>query len=161
MDRVAEASSLVAASKRVIPAPPEEVFEAWVNPILLRQWFCPFDRLIDRLDVDARPGGAYLIEIRDDNGIHYRFEGTYLEVDPPRRLVMTWTQSADDPLVEGALVTRARDTRLTVDFRPAGDAETEVLLLHERFANASVARGHGFGWQSVLDGLNDLMRSKD
>src|SRR5690606_34157688 len=42
--------------ERLIPAPPREVYDAWLDPALLLRWMAPgFD--VTRAEVDARVGG--------------------------------------------------------------------------------------------------------
>ena len=47
--------------------------------------------LTRRVQTDLRPGGRYRLSMRDPSGVVRSVGGEYVEVDPPRRLVYTWT----------------------------------------------------------------------
>ena len=74
---------------RIIGAPPENVFRAWTEPELLKQWFAPKPYTTPVVDVDLRPGGANLIVMRDPQGNDIPTRGVYLEVVKNERLVLT------------------------------------------------------------------------
>ena len=63
-----------------IDASPEMVFRFFTEPALLERWLCV------QADVDARPGGGYVFNV---TGSHTT-RGTFLVVEPGRRLVYTW-----------------------------------------------------------------------
>ena len=43
---------------RLIDAPPEKVYQAWIDPAMIKEWFCPRPWRVTEAVVDARPGGA-------------------------------------------------------------------------------------------------------
>jgi uncharacterized protein YndB with AHSA1/START domain len=63
-----------------IAARPEAVFEFFRDPALMALWIGRGHLL------DARPGGAFHIEVSDGNVA----SGTFTVVDPPRRIAFTW-----------------------------------------------------------------------
>jgi uncharacterized protein YndB with AHSA1/START domain len=73
----------------------------------------------------------------------YHSSGTYEEIDPPLRLVMTWKWK-----------TRDGTTRVDIELRPEGDG-AHLHLTHIGFAEAEQASSHEQGWASSL---NDLER---
>ena len=78
-----------ARATRRFRASAEEVFDAWLDPALVREWFGPGLGEMTRVDIDARVGGTFWLVQRRAAGdaVH---TGEYLEIDPPRRLVFTW-----------------------------------------------------------------------
>jgi uncharacterized protein YndB with AHSA1/START domain len=74
-------------------APRERVFRAWTGPDLLMQWFRPgpgFTALI--AEVDLRVGGRFRIGTQAPQDDRPRIAtGVYLYVQPPEKLVFTWT----------------------------------------------------------------------
>jgi uncharacterized protein YndB with AHSA1/START domain len=64
----------------VIDTTPDLAFEAVTRASELREWFS------DQAWTEVRPGGRY--EVRWNQG--YRAEGTFTELDPPRRAAVTW-----------------------------------------------------------------------
>jgi uncharacterized protein YndB with AHSA1/START domain len=47
--------------ERVIRASPHEVYRAWLDPDLLRQWLAPGGIAVERAEVEAHVGGRYRI----------------------------------------------------------------------------------------------------
>ena len=85
--------------RRSFAAPADRVFDAWLDPDLLRCWM--FDRSLRneevvRLAIDARVGGTFSFRIRR-NGLETEYIGKYLEIDRPRRLVFTWAIAPGSP----------------------------------------------------------------
>src|SRR5690349_9515926 len=74
---------------RLIDAPREKVYEAWTNPVLLKQWFAPLPWTTTRVESDVRPGGSTLVVMRGPDGIEFPCPGVYLEVVKNERLVFT------------------------------------------------------------------------
>lgn len=102
--------------RQTIQAPPTRVFKAWTSPDDLARWFVPVDTWsapIDRISVDARPGGSWRVTMVDETGAAYPAVFHYREVDEPNRLVFTTgspDQDPNDPGIATATVTfDARD----------------------------------------------------
>jgi uncharacterized protein YndB with AHSA1/START domain len=129
---------------RTVPAPREEVFRAWTDPERLKEWFGPGEFTIPEADLDVRPGGEYLIVMEAPDGNRLRLKGAYREIEPPERLVFTWSW--------GLMWDGAQDSLVTVEFHTAGDA-TEVVLTHGDFETAEELAPYGSGWESGLDKL--------
>lgn len=134
---------------RVIPAPPEAVFQAWTEPDRIRQWSCPPGATIRDSQVDLVPGGPYRLLIEAEEGTLHTAFGAYREVDPPNRLVYTWDWEEPESAVGETLV--------TVEFLADG-AATEVVVEHEGFPAAEAAEGHRLGWTWSLERLEALFR---
>jgi uncharacterized protein YndB with AHSA1/START domain len=54
--------------QRTIPAPPERVYRAWLDPELLRRWLAPSSWEVTDVEVDERVGGHYRIWQRSPDG---------------------------------------------------------------------------------------------
>lgn len=74
---------------RVINAPRHKVYQAWTDPELIKQWFCPQPWTIARAEMDVRPGGASNIVMRSPEGQEFPNPGVYLDVVENARLVST------------------------------------------------------------------------
>lgn len=75
---------------RLLPASPEKVFEAWSDPEGLAAWMCPApDMRRASVEIDFRVGGRFQILMHGTDQ-DYLQRGEYLEIEPPKRLVMTW-----------------------------------------------------------------------
>ena len=120
-----------------IAAPPDVVFPYFTDPVLLTKW------LADTAELDARPGGIFAIAIR--SGPQAR--GTYVEVDPPRRVVFTWGVPDRPELAPGS-------TTVEVTLEPDGD-DTVVTLTH-RGLDEPQSESHQEGWTRFLGELAEL-----
>ena len=78
------------AIERFIDAPPRLVWEALTKPEHIKEWYMPkaWGR-VARTELDARPGGAFSIDIVVGNGQEVPNLGCVLEVVPMERLVWT------------------------------------------------------------------------
>jgi len=133
--------------KRRFPAPRDRVFAMWTTEDLLKRWFCPGATMsVSVAEVDAREGGAYRIVMQDSDGKTYSPSGRYERVVPNEQLVFSW-KWADSELV----------TRVTLDFRVVGDAETELTLTHEGFPDAELRDRHDEGWNGCLSRLDEAI----
>jgi uncharacterized protein YndB with AHSA1/START domain len=86
---------------RSFNAPKALVWQALTTPALIKQWLGAFkDWSMPHCEFDARVGGKYRYEWRNAaNGATMAMGGTFLEVDPPHRMVAT--ELFDDAWYEG------------------------------------------------------------
>ena len=136
--------------KRRFAAPPERVFDAWLDPKLVAEWmFGPSvrDEEVVRIAIDPRVGGAFSFVVRRQ-GQEIDHVGAYLEIDRPRRLAFTWAvgqRSADD-------------THVIITITPLGGG-CELTLRHERVWADYEART-AQGWTSMLDAVARLLAAR-
>jgi uncharacterized protein YndB with AHSA1/START domain len=126
--------------RRKMPAPREVVYEAWIDPQGIREWMCPGDVRSAEAVLDVRVGGAYRIVMKGKERDHVH-TGVYHVVEPPSKLVFTWTQ-------EGNEVT----TLVTVEFLGHG-RDCELVLTHERFTKPDLAKRYENGWGTIAEKL--------
>jgi uncharacterized protein YndB with AHSA1/START domain len=126
---------------RTVAATPERVFAAWTDAEQLAAWWWP-QLGGTTYDVDARLGGRFRIH---SSGIGATVTGVYTEVEPPRRLVFTWSWEDDgepEAVVEDTVV---------VTFEP-DDGGTLVTVAHTSVAHVPEG-GAEQGWNDVMDRL--------
>lgn len=72
---------------RVVNAPQARVFEAWIDPKHVAQWWGPdgFTTTIEEMDV--QPGGVWQSVMRGPDGTDYRNNSVFDEIARPARLV--------------------------------------------------------------------------
>ena len=119
-------------------APAERVYAYFTDPGLLVRWFCPNPDLPTAAELDVRPGGGWRVEMGD-----WVVGGSYVEVEPPSRLVFTFDWEDDDETA----------TTVTVQITPEVDT-TRLVLEHEEYANDSA---HEEGWLLTLARLDRLL----
>jgi uncharacterized protein YndB with AHSA1/START domain len=113
-----------------IEAPPDVVFSHLATAEGLVAW------LGQRADVDATPGGVFAVDI-DGNPIR----GEFVEVDPPRALVVSWGVLGNEVLPPGSSRVEFRLTPI--------DGGTRVDLTHRDLPEVERAR-HVEGWTNLL-----------
>jgi uncharacterized protein YndB with AHSA1/START domain len=141
-------TELTLTTSRRIAAPADRVFAAWLDPDMLARFMRPGDGVtVPRAETDPRPGGRFSILMRA-GGRDLPHSGTYLEIEPPTRLVFTW-ESAHS--VEGSTV--------TLTFAAAGDA-TDVTLTQVRFLDEGARDAHRGGWSGILAALDTALTAE-
>ena len=78
-----------------MPAPREVVFEAWIDPHGIHEWMCPGDVVSAEATLDVRVGGSFRLVMKSKGREHVHV-GTYQVVEPPAKLVFTWS-AAETP----------------------------------------------------------------
>jgi uncharacterized protein YndB with AHSA1/START domain len=139
---------------RTIKASRHRVFRAWTDPELLMRWFIEPDGEMRIRELDLRAGGRYALEGTVGNK-PWRIEGRYLEVEPPAKLVYTWTWDNDPALGDPV----GSDTLVTVEFLERG-GETELVVTHERLATDKARAEHNAGWIGCLERLGSLVEKE-
>jgi uncharacterized protein YndB with AHSA1/START domain len=124
--------------QRIVAATPALVFDLWTNPDHLRNWWGPKDYDLVSIDIDLRVGGSYRYVHRAPDGVEYAFHGTYLELDPPGRLVYT-------TVYEGAPDSEAVD-RFTFDEVDGGTlircrSEHSSIAVRDMYVEEGMERG--------------------
>jgi uncharacterized protein YndB with AHSA1/START domain len=136
--------------ERVIDAPPDIVFRAWTTPAAMEQWYRDGDGWEAHVtEHDFRVGGRYRIEWGPAGEQPYVEHGVYLEIAPPRRLVMSET-------ITGAAEPGWTDTKVTIVFEEE-DGKTRLTLVHEGFASSSAREDASGGWPGFIDRLERLV----
>ncbi|MDQ3993018.1 MAG: SRPBCC domain-containing protein [Actinomycetota bacterium] len=113
-----------------IAAEPEQVFAYFIRPDAIVCW------MGDYAVLDPRPGGEFTLDI---NGVPVR--GRYLEVDPPRRLVISWGHAGSERLPPGTS---------TVEVNLRADAGGTTVSIVHRDLPEFEARQHALGWSHFL-----------
>jgi uncharacterized protein YndB with AHSA1/START domain len=149
--------------EEVFSAPRERVFDAWINPHLLEQWFAPAGCTLHIVRIDVRPGGGYHWCIKKPAFGPCWSIGTYVEVVRPERLVYT-SVVANAEGIRSTLKSQGHDaswpseTVVHVTFTER-DAQTVVTL--EQTVSEVLAKRTGAlpSWLSMLDRLKRLLTS--
>ncbi|MCB0026643.1 MAG: SRPBCC family protein [Anaerolineales bacterium] len=82
---------------RIFAAPRDRVWQTITDPQLIPQWWGPnqYETVVDEMDLSV--GGRWRFRNIGANGDEHAFHGTYLEIDPPYRLVQTFNYEPIGP----------------------------------------------------------------
>jgi uncharacterized protein YndB with AHSA1/START domain len=143
--------------ERLISAPPNIVYRAWLDPELLRRWLAPGSMAVARVEVDERVGGHVRVWQTHDGQDAGGFECRLIELVPDQRIVFHWG-CVGPHRTEGPTF----DSLLTITLRASPGNTTTLTLVHERLddlerAMPDVARNVGVGWELVFDKLAKLL----
>jgi uncharacterized protein YndB with AHSA1/START domain len=134
--------------ERSYDASPQEVFNAWTNPEVLRRWWAVHPNGTTPIaEVDLRVDGRYRLSMEGPDGERHTVQGEYREVDPPRRLVYSWQWELD----AGGL---GPASTVTVEFHDEGE-RTNVVLEHTGLPDAASRDRHAHGWAACMDIFRD------
>lgn len=137
----------VARVRRVLPAPPEVVFDHWLDPESLADWMCPRPSRCVAIVVEPRVGGTVRFDV-DDAGTLVLIIGRFLRLDRPHGLSFTWSHSGwADPTAASVV---------DVSFTPSGADETLMTIEH-RLLPPEGFDDHRDGWSVVADQLADAL----
>ena len=129
---------------RLIPAPPEQVFNVWMDPESPGgPWFGSI-RTILNPHVD---GLFYQAVLHAGRSWHHY--GRFTKIDRPHTVQYTWVSEA----------TKGFESIVTVTFRQSG-AATEVTLRQTGIPDDELGRRHKDGWDAVLSTLADRFVSQ-
>ena len=136
------ADTVILTVERHIDAPPERVFDAWLDADAVGQWlFATPDGVMEKVETDPRVGGKFLIVERRGDALAEHF-GEYLEIDRPRRLVFSF-----------AAMREAGHTKVEVTIAPDGNGSL-VTLVHQMNPEwADYEAQTRQGWTTILEGL--------
>jgi uncharacterized protein YndB with AHSA1/START domain len=137
-------NSVILTVTRDFAAPPERVFDAWLDPAIARRFlFATPDGEMLKCEIDARVGGrAQIVERRATGDADHRLQ--FEEIDRPHRLVFLF---AADPAQEGEW------TRVTLELA-AADGGTRLTLTHQMDPQwASYEDQTRQGWTMILGTL--------
>jgi len=135
----------------VFDAPPELVFDAFVDPDQVAEWWAPegFHVPRDTVDVDARAGGRiHFTMAESDGGAEYPVRFEILEMSRPQLLVMRSPAMPEVGIAEPTL------TR--VEFEDAG-AGTRVTVTQGPHTDEMAGMAEA-GWRGSFDKLDVLLR---
>jgi uncharacterized protein YndB with AHSA1/START domain len=134
--------------RRVLPAPPDIVYDEWLDPVGMLEWMCPRPAKAVKISLEPAVGGLLRIDI-EDRGFSLYVSGMFTELDRPRRLRFTWSCSAwADPSVQSLV---------TVTLEDHGAGETMMTIEHEQLPPEEVD-GHRHGWGTIAVQLGGVIR---
>ena len=125
--------------ERTIPAPPSEVYDAWLNPkIPGNPW-----NAAEKFLLTAKVDGLFFWTLKGTS--HY---GRFTVFERPARIQHTWVSPK----------TLGKEATVTVTFTRKGE-DTLMTLVHSDLPDHELARGHEKGWNYFLDIFSGQFRN--
>jgi uncharacterized protein YndB with AHSA1/START domain len=133
---------------RVLRAPPERVYRAFVDADALCKWLPPHGFTAKMHHFDAKVGGGYRMSFTNfTTGGDHSFTVKYLELSPNERIVHT--DQFDDPNLPGEM-------RVTIAFKPVS-VGTEINIEQAGVPDLIPPEACYLGWGESLTLLAQLV----
>ena len=136
---------------RVLGAPPERVYRAFLDPDAWAKWLPPHGFTGKVHEMDAKVGGTFRMSFTNfSNGQSHAFGGEFLELVPGERL--RYTDRFDDPNLPGVI-------EVTVELRKVS-CGTELNVTQAGVPEVIPAEAGYLGWQESLGQLAKLVEAE-
>lgn len=133
---------------RVLKAPPERVYKAFLNAEAKERWLPPHGFTGKVHELDARVGGGYRMSFTNfSTGSSHSFSGAYTELTPHERI--RYTDRFDDPNLPGEM-------QVCVELRQVA-CGTDLTITQEGIPDAIPVEFCYLGWQESLSMLANLV----
>lgn len=147
----ARSGELTLEMTRLLPAQRRIVFTAFSDSSELAKWWGPEGFTVRSLNLEARVGGRYRIEMQPPQDDPFYLTGEFREVDPPARLAYTFVWEDPDP--------DDVETLVDLSFRDLGES-TEVAFTQSPFKTEARRALHRDGWTDSFDKLERLISAR-
>ncbi|MEX0299080.1 MAG: SRPBCC domain-containing protein [Kordiimonas sp.] len=131
--------------ERDFRAPIERVFEAFIDPTKLQQWWGPEGMTTPEVDMDVREGGRWRTTMVNAKGGRHTVEGAYQTIAPHSRLVFSWGW------VENGV--RGHETIVDITLTQI-EGGTHFSMVQSLFETSEARDDHKGGWTSSLNCLD-------
>jgi uncharacterized protein YndB with AHSA1/START domain len=133
---------------RVLRAPAERVYRAFLEPQALARWLPPHGFTGQVHEMDARVGGGYRMSFTNfGTGSSNSFHGKYVELTPATRI--RYTDQFDDPNLPGEM-------HVSIELK-AVSCGTELTIVQEGVPAVIPLEMCYLGWQESLGQLAKLV----
>jgi uncharacterized protein YndB with AHSA1/START domain len=136
---------------RVLRAPPERVYKAFLDADAMAKWLPPNGFTGKVHQIDAKVGGTYKMSFTNlGSGSSHSFGGKFLELVPGERI--RHTDKFDDPNLPGEMQT-------TISLKKVS-CGTELSVVQEGIPEAIPTEMCYLGWQESLTLLTQLVEAE-
>ena len=136
---------------RVLRAPPERVFKAFIDADAMNKWLPPNGYTGKVHQMDAKVGGGYKMSFTNfSTGSSHSFGGKFLELVPGERI--RYTDQFDDPNLPGTMTTTVVLKKVMMG--------TEVQITQEGVPDQIPEEACYLGWQESLILLGKLVEAE-
>lgn len=134
---------------RVLTAPPERIYRAFLDADAMCKWLPPHGFTGHVHSMDARVGGSYRMSFTNfSSGNSHSFGGTFVELVPNERI--RHTDKFDDPNLPGEMQTTIVLRKVSVG--------TEIEIVQEGIPAVIPTEACYLGWQESLTLLAQLVQ---
>lgn len=149
--------------ERVVEVSPEQIWQAWTQPEILKQWFCPRPWQTVDCSLDLRAGGVFRTVMQSPEGQQFVNEGCYLELIENKKIV--WTSAL---LPDYRPIPKAQNgadllftAQILIEPHLLG-AKYTAIVMHATEADCEKHINMGFhmGWGIALDQLVATQKQK-
>lgn len=142
---------------RDIAVTPQQVWQAWTSPEIVKQWFCPKPWQTVECEIDLKPGGRFYTCMQGPNGENVGGEGCILIVE--ENYCFAWTDClqpgfypASEPFMTAIL---------TVEELGNQQSRYTATVKHKNAEDKKRHEEMGFfdGWGTALTQLVDVAAS--
>ncbi|MFB9067592.1 SRPBCC family protein [Pseudofulvimonas gallinarii] len=136
---------------RVLRAPPERVYRAFLDPAAMVKWSPPHGFTGTVHHSDVRVGGSYRMSFTNfATGTTHAFGGTYRELVEGERI--RYDDAFEDPALSGTM-------DVTVELRAVANG-TDLVITQRGVPEVVPAEACYLGWQESLNLLAALVESE-
>ena len=112
---------------RLIKAPKEMVFDAWIKPDHVKHWWGPNDFTNTINEMDVRPGGNWELVMHGPDGTDYRNKSVYVAIVPAARIVFDHV-SGPKYRMEVTFEEQGRGTLLTIQMTFESEEQLDNVI---------------------------------
>ena len=146
---------------KLVQAPIQRVYDAWLDPTQLTEWWRPDPNGgVSEVQIDARVGGTYRINMGSREK-PFIATGQYTVLDRPHRLAFTWSYEQMPGVAQDSLVTIELyevDNPHHAETPESSPKATEIVFTHERLTTPAARSDHNGGWWNLLVSLGYFVR---
>ncbi len=147
--------------ERFFDAPRERVWKAWTDRETFKKWWGPKDFTCPFSEMDLRVGGKYLHCMRGPDGKDYWSTGTYKEIVPMQKIVVT-DSFADEkgkvvPATHYGMEGFPLELEVTVTLEAIG-GKTKMTLTHVGLPEGESKKQCNAGWNQSFDKLAKVLK---
>ncbi|MGF6176009.1 SRPBCC family protein [Ensifer sp. 4252] len=143
---------------RLIKAPRSVIWNAWTDPASFEQWWVPGPARCKVVEMDLRPGGAFVTRISEGGGAFTpHLDACFLAVDALQRIIFTNSLVAGWRPAENPFMTAI----ITLKDHPEG-TDYAAHVMHRSNADRNMHEEMGFhdGWGTVIEQLARLVEGR-
>ncbi|MCP3028512.1 SRPBCC domain-containing protein [Halobacillus sp. A5] len=154
-----EYSTTYLVMTRTFEAAAERVFDAWLNPEIMRKWLFTLEATNKVAENNPVVGGTWEI-VDHRNGVDYRAVGEYMEIEPPHKLVFTFkmpqmSEYEDTITVELKEVEKGCEMKFTHEIKVPHEENWTTEDIEKAIGENHDGLEHG--WNLMFMGLKELL----